>query len=195
MGEVGNFYRGSLIVKAEMREIGELPAIHYGEIHTHYGVWANQTKSYISSRNLKAERMANPGDLVIATTSEDDEGAGKAVAWLGERPAAISTDAYIFRHDLEPRYLSYFFQTQAYKTQKSKFITGTKVRRVHSNSLSKISLFLPPIELQKEIANTLDKFDALVNDISIGLPAELAARRKQYEYYRDRLLSFEEVAA
>lgn len=51
---------------------------------------------------------------------------------------------------------------------------------------------LPPLGEQKQIASVLDKFDSLVNDLSIGLPAELEARRKQYEYYRDRLLTFEE---
>jgi len=52
---------------------------------------------------------------------------------------------------------------------------------------------LPPLEVQREIVSILDKFDALVNDISIGLPAEIAARRKQYEYYRDKLLTFKEL--
>ena len=51
---------------------------------------------------------------------------------------------------------------------------------------------LPPLEEQRRVVSILDKFDSLVNDLSIGLPAELAARRKQYEYYRDRLLTFEE---
>lgn len=53
----------------------------------------------------------------------------------------------------------------------------------------------PPLAEQQRIVAILDKFDALVNDISIGLPAEIAARRKQYEYYRDRLLTFTEAAA
>jgi type I restriction enzyme S subunit len=52
---------------------------------------------------------------------------------------------------------------------------------------------VPPIQIQRKIIEILDKFDALVNDISIGLPAELAARRKQYEYYRDKLLAFKEL--
>jgi type I restriction enzyme S subunit len=50
------------------------------------------------------------------------------------------------------------------------------------------------LDHQQEIVGILDKFDALVNDISVGLPAELAARRSQYEYYRNRLLTFEEAA-
>lgn len=53
---------------------------------------------------------------------------------------------------------------------------------------------LPPLDAQNQIVSTLDKFDALVSDLSVGLPAELTARRKQYEYYRDRLLTFEEAA-
>lgn len=54
-------------------------------------------------------------------------------------------------------------------------------------------IVLPPLEEQRRIVAILDKFDALVNGISTGLPAEIAARRKQYEYYRDKLLSFEPV--
>jgi type I restriction enzyme S subunit len=54
---------------------------------------------------------------------------------------------------------------------------------------------LPPLAEQHRIVAILDTFDALVNDLSVGLPAEIAARRKQYEYYRDRLLTFKEAAA
>ena len=59
------------------------------------------------------------------------------------------------------------------------------------------AVLIPVVEVneQRRIVGTLDKLDALVNDLSVGLPAELAARRKQYEYYRDRLLTFEEAAS
>ncbi|MGQ4537173.1 restriction endonuclease subunit S [Dermabacteraceae bacterium P7074] len=65
------------------------------------------------------------------------------------------------------------------------------VPSIRKASVEQIKIPLPPVEEQKRVSDTLDKFDALVNDISIGLPAEIAARRKQYEYYRDRLLAFE----
>ena len=55
-------------------------------------------------------------------------------------------------------------------------------------------LTIPSLEEQQRIVNILDKFDKLVNDISVGLPAEIEARRKQYEYYRNKLLSIEEVS-
>ncbi len=55
---------------------------------------------------------------------------------------------------------------------------------------SKIKIPVPPLEVQEYIVNILDKFDSLVNDIMVGLPAEIAARQKQYAYYRDKLLTF-----
>ena len=58
--------------------------------------------------------------------------------------------------------------------------------------LSTIKIPLPDIERQKEIAEILDRFNRLINDLSDGLPAEIAARKKQYEYYRDTLLTFKE---
>ena len=61
--------------------------------------------------------------------------------------------------------------------------------------LSKIKIPIPSIGKQKEIVAILDKLDALINDISIGLPAELSARRKQYEYYRNKLLTFPEYVS
>ena len=56
--------------------------------------------------------------------------------------------------------------------------------------LNKVQIPIPPLTEQKRIVSILDKFDALVNDISVGLPAEISARKKQYEYYRNQLLTF-----
>lgn len=64
---------------------------------------------------------------------------------------------------------------------------------INSRVIKNFPIVLPLLEEQRRIVAILDKFDALVNDISTGLPAEIAARRKQYEYYRDKLLSFEPV--
>ncbi len=60
--------------------------------------------------------------------------------------------------------------------------------------LERFPVAVPPMEEQDRVADVLDRFDALVNDITSGLPAEIAARRAQYEHYRDRLLSFPEKA-
>jgi type I restriction enzyme S subunit len=68
--------------------------------------------------------------------------------------------------------------------------TGKYTR--HFSFLKKCDLLIPPLAEQERIVSIIDKFDALVNDISIGLPAELKARRQQYEYYREKLLTFKE---
>ena len=68
------------------------------------------------------------------------------------------------------------------------------MRRISGENLSKIKIPIPPLAEQTRIAAILDQFDALVNDLSIGLPAEIRARRQQYEYYRNRLLTFREAA-
>ncbi|WP_342774719.1 restriction endonuclease subunit S [Asticcacaulis tiandongensis] len=66
--------------------------------------------------------------------------------------------------------------------------------KLMSNVMSQIKVPIPPLEEQERIVSILDKFDALVNDLSSGLPAEIRARRQQYEHYRDRLLTFREAA-
>jgi len=65
---------------------------------------------------------------------------------------------------------------------------------VDIGGFAKIKIPVPPLAEQERIVSILDKFDSLVNDISIGLPAELKARRSQYEYYRGKLLTFNEYA-
>ena len=65
--------------------------------------------------------------------------------------------------------------------------------KLMSNVVERIKIPVLPIKEQERIVSILDRFDKLCNDISEGLPAEIEARRKQYEYYRDKLLSFEEV--
>ena len=66
---------------------------------------------------------------------------------------------------------------------------------VNSNDLAKIKIPVPPLAEQERIASILDKFDTLTNYISEGLPKEIELRRKQYEYYRNQLLSFPEHKA
>lgn len=179
LGQVGEFTRGSGLQKADLRDEG-FPAVHYGQIHTFYGVYATETKSFTDPEIAAKLRHAQPGDLLIATTSEDDDAVAKATAWLGETGVALSGDAYIYRHNLDPKYMAYFFQSTSFQDQKRRFISGTKVRRLSGASLEKIRIPVPPLEVQREIVRVLDKFTQL--------EAELEARRAQYEHYRHELL-------
>ena len=91
------------------------------------------------------------------------------------------------------KYLFYFFQTPDFQKQLRRIISPAGQTKFNKTELKKIELKIPPLEEQERIVSILDRFDALCNDISIGLPAEIEARRKQYEYYRDKLLSFKEL--
>lgn len=81
------------------------------------------------------------------------------------------------------------------KSEISVLSTFTGIPALNKGNLEKLEIPLIPIVEQIRISNILDKFELLVNDISIGLPAELKARRQQYEYYRDKLLTFKEIDA
>ena len=183
LGDVGTFVRGNGMQKSDLIETG-FPAIHYGQIHTHYRGSATETISFVTHEFSKKLRKAEPGDLIIVTTSEDDEAVGKAFAWIGSTPVAVSGDAYIYRHTFDAKYISYAFQSDQFQDQKKHGITGTKVRRISGDGLAKISVPVPPLEVQREIVRILDRFTALEAE----LEAELEARRTQYEYYRNALL-------
>jgi len=92
------------------------------------------------------------------------------------------------------KYFAYYTQTPMFFDQKRKFAKGTKVIDVSATDMCKITIPVPTFNEQDRIVSILDKFNALVNDISVGLPAELNVRRQQYEYYRNKLLTFKEYA-
>ena len=187
--DIGEFIRGGTFQKKDFMDAG-VGCIHYGQIYTYYGTYTKKTKTHISAALAKKCKKAQKGNLIIATTSENDEDVCKAVAWLGSDDIAVSSDACIYKHNLNPKYVSYYFQTEQFQNQKRQYITGAKVRRVHADNLSKILIPVPSMAVQERIVSILDKFDTLTNSITEGLPREIELRQKQYEYYRDLLFSF-----
>lgn len=190
LGDVGVFVRGGGLQKADFVETG-MPCVHYGQIHTCFGISVSEAVTFVSEAQFARLKHADYGDLLIATTSEDDEAVGKATAWLGDGEVAISGDMFYYRHNLEPKYVSYFFASSSFQDQKRPYLTGAKVRRIADKGLSRIQIPVPPLEVQREIARILDQFTTLEAE----LEAELEARRAQYEHYRNHLLSYESLAA
>ena len=190
LGDVGVFVRGGGLQKADFVETG-MPCVHYGQIHTRFGISVSETVTFVSEAQFARLKHADYGDLLIATTSEDDEAVGKATAWLGDGEVAISGDMFYYRHNLEPKYVSYFFASSSFQDQKRPYLTGAKVRRIADKGLSRIQIPVPPLEVQREIVRILDQFTTLEAE----LEAELEARRTQYEHYRNHLLSYESLAA
>lgn len=192
LGEIGTFVRGNGLQKKDLAEAG-MGAIHYGQVFTAYGTSTSTTKSFVDPDAAAKLRRAKPGDLVIATTSENDDDVCKAVAWLGDAEIAISGDAYAYAHSLDPRYVAYFFQTEAFQSQKRRYITGTKVKRVSGANLARIKIPVPPLPIQQEIGSILDEMESLKSDLESELELELEYRSHQHAFYRDELLTFSEA--
>nr|WP_282189110.1 restriction endonuclease subunit S [Maribellus sp. YY47] len=194
LGEVGEFIRGKRFVKNDIVSEG-VPCIHYGELYTHYKIWAKEAKSYLNPNLAAKLRVAHPGDVVIVSAGETIEDIGNGVAWLGDSDVVIHDACFAYSHKMNPKYVSYYLQTNLFRSQIKSSISSGKISSINAPGLSKAKIPIPPMEEQVRIVGILDKFDALVNDISVGLPAEIEARRKQYEYYRSKLLSFEPVVS
>ena len=181
LGEVGEFVRGSGLQKKDFTDHG-VGCIHYGQIYTYYGIFAYETKSFVSLELAKTLKKVQTGDLVIASTSENIDDVCKTVAWLGTDEIVTGGHSTIFKHNQDPKYLSYCFTSQKFANQKRKLAKGTKVIDISAKDIARISIPLPPLPIQHEIVRILDNFTELT--------AELTARKKQYDYYRDLLLTF-----
>lgn len=97
------------------------------------------------------------------------------------------------KENYEHKYIFYLLKSKYMKDYIQKSIKGSAQPNLNLQQLNDFVIPVPPLEIQKRIVDILDRFDALCNDISNGLPAEIEARQKQYEYYRDKLLTFKEL--
>lgn len=194
LGEIGDLIRGRRFTKSDYVDVG-LGSIHYGEVYTSYGTWANQVHSYVRPELRDRLRLARYGDLIIAATGESLEEVGKAVAWLGDEEIAIHDDCYIFRHTLDPKFVAYFFQSSSFHVQKARYATESKLARIPRSGLERVRMPEPPMPVQQAIVDLLTEMERLEAELRAELEAELKARRKQYEYYRDLLLTLPEQSA
>lgn len=196
LGVLGELVRGNGLPKTDFTEAG-IPAIHYGQIYTFYGLSTETTKSFVSQDTAKKLKKVNTGDVVITNTSENLDDVGKALVYLGKEQAVTGGHATIFkpREGIIGKYFAYFTQTNSFYNEKRKYSKGTKVIDVSASDMAKIIIPIPcpnnpekSLAIQSEIVRILDKFTALTAELT----AELTMRKKQYNYYRDQLLSFKE---
>jgi len=168
LGEVATLQRGTSITKKKINK-GIVPVIAGGQKPAYYH----------NESNREGETIVIAGSGAYA---------GFVTYW--SYPVFVS-DAFSIIPDnnvLNTKYTYYFLKNLQQILHDLK--SGGGVPHVYVKNVSPIKIPIPPLSKQKEIVAILDKFDALLNDISIGLPAEIAARKKQYEHYRNRLLTF-----
>ena len=192
LGEIAtDMYRGSGIKRDQVTESG-IPCVRYGEIYTTYNIWFDSCVSHTAEKEISNKKYFEHGDVLFAITGERVEEIAKSCVYIGQEKCLAGGDTVVMKHNENPKYLAYALLTNNAQIQKSKGKVKSKV--VHSSvpALREIKIPVPPLTEQARIVAILDRFDTLVNDITTGLPAEIEARNQQYEYYRDKLLTFKE---
>ena len=189
MSEIGTFIRGKRFVRTDIVNDG-VPCIHYGDMYTYYGLYATQSKGWLRNELASKMRYAQKNDVVIVAAGENKEDIGIGLAWLGDEPAAVHDACFIFRSNLYPQYVSHYLRSNYYHRQIVKYVSEGKICSISAKGLGNAIIPIPTYEEQVRIATLLNNFEALVSDLSQGLPAEITAVQEQYEYYRNKLLSF-----
>ena len=195
LGDIATeIYRGAGIKRDEVTEKG-IQCVRYGEIYTSYNIWFDTCISHTIENKIASKKYFEKGDILFAITGESVEEIAKSCAYVGDEKCLAGGDIVVMKHKQNPKYLAYALVTTNAQMQKSKGKVKSKV--VHSSvpAIKEIVIPIPSLEEQQRIVDILDRFDKLCNDLSEGLPAEIAARQKQYEYYRDKLLTFNEKKA
>ena len=194
LGDIATISRGGSFQKKDYTENG-IPCIHYGQIYMHYGLFAEKTLSYISDEVAQKQKFAEPGDIIMAVTSENIDDVCKCMAWFGSEKVAVSGHTAIIHHSINSKYLVYWLSSTMFYQQKVKIAHGTKVIEVAPARLADIILPVPPLPVQCEIVRILDNFTEHITELTEQLNLELTARKKQYEFYRNQLLTFDAQGA
>lgn len=177
ISELCDISRGRVISKEYLRKnVGRYP------------VYSSQTEN--AGVFGRIDTYDHEGEAVTWTT--DGAKAGSVFYHAREAKFSITNVCGILRSKSEQLLTKFVYHSLSVSAKKY-VSAGMGNPKLMANVMASIEIVVPPLEEQRRIVAILDKFDALVNDISTGLPAEIAARRKQYEYYRDKLLSFEPV--
>ena len=189
------YYRDKLLTfndDIEWKNLSEIAEIGTGSSNTNEEIENGKYPFFVRSQEVRSKNEYEYDETAIIT-SGDGVGVGKIFHYI-EGKYALHQRAYrihIIDENVIPKYYFYYMKTTflSYIEKTSFHSSVTSIRRP---MLDNYPVPIPPLEEQERIVNILDKFDALCNDITRGLPAEIEMRKKQYEYYRDKLLTFKE---
>lgn len=184
LGDIGSICMCKRILKSQTNTVGGVPFYKIG-------TFGKEADAYISQKAFNEYRskynFPKKGDVLISAAGT----IGRTVVYDG-KPAYFQDSNIVWIDNNESivlnSYLRYCYELKPWKASE-----GGTIPRLYNDNIAKAVIAVPPIEEQKRIVSILDRFDAICNDLTSGLPAEIEARQKQYEYYRDRLLSFKEL--
>jgi type I restriction enzyme, S subunit len=198
LSELGSLY-GGLTGKAKADfSNGNARFVSYTNV---FNTLATNTSpgEVVAMRPDERQNRVRYGDVLFTGSSETAEevGMSSAVTVEPEEPLYLNSFCFGFRpnniSDLDPEFAKHLFRSAEIRRQIIRTANGVTRINISKTRFRDVEIPVPPIYQQQHLATLLDKFNALVNDLSIELPAELHARRQQYEHYRDRLLTFSEA--
>ena len=175
------------------------PFIRYTDVYNHRSLRKDNIDALVECtpdelRKLKVSR----GDVLFTRTSETAEDVGWSSVMLDDMDNCVFNGFTIKASPktdlLWPEYCAYCFATDSFRNYVTKHCAFTTRASLTGSTIADYILAVPSLAVQKRIAEVLDNFEKICNDLSSGLPAEIEARQKQYEYYRDKLLTFKEKA-
>ena len=184
LGDIGSICMCKRILKSQTNTVSGVPFYKIG-------TFGKEADAYISQETFNEYRskynFPKKGDVLISAAGT----IGRTVVYDG-KPAYFQDSNIVWIDNDESivlnSYLRYCYELKPWKASE-----GGTIPRLYNDNIAKAVIAVPSIEEQKCVVSILDRFDAICNDLTSGLPAEIEARQKQYEYYRDRLLSFKEL--
>ena len=178
--------------QVRMVKLEEIAEIGTGSSNTNEAVMNGKYPFYVRSQELLSKNEYEFDETAIITAG--DGNVGKVYHYV-EGKYALHQRAYrihIVSKDVIPKYF-YHYMKYAFGTYINKAMVQSSVSSIRRPMLNNFIVPIPKLEIQDRIVNILDNFDSICKDLNIGLPAEIEARKKQYEYYRDALLNFAET--
>ena len=181
LGDIGSICMCKRILKSQTNTVSGVPFYKIG-------TFGKEANAYISQETFNEYRskynFPKKGDVLISAAGT----IGRTVVYDG-KPAYFQDSNIVWIDNDESivlnSYLRYCYELKPWKASE-----GGTIPRLYNDNIAKAVIAVPSIEEQKRVVSILDRFDAICNDLTSGLPAEIEARRKQYEYYRDKLLNF-----
>lgn len=198
LGEIGLFYGGLSGKTKKDFEEGNAKYVTYSNIFNNIAVNLN-INDVVNILPGEKQNVIAYGDVIFTGSSEtpDECGMSSVVTEIINEPIYLNSFRFGFRLNnlslYEPGFLKFLFRSNNIRNEIKKTANGVTRYNISKKLFSQIEIPIPPLPEQRRIVAILDHFETLVNDLSVGLPAELEARRKQYEYYRDKLLTFDRV--
>lgn len=171
------------------------PIVNYTDVYKNKKISSNILKGKVRVSTEEVERYGiQRGDVFFTRTSETQEEIGKTSVLLDEVKDGVFS-GFVLRARpitklLLPEYCAYCFESTTFRRDIVRYSTYTTRALTNGSTLSKLKIPVPSLEIQSRIVQVLDNFDTVCHDLNIGLPKEIELRQKQYEYFREKLLTF-----